>query len=456
MMLYPYFSQHLLYPLYERVSSRHFLDKLTLLERSQWWDHETLREYQWKKIKILLNHAFKNNAFYRRRFEESDVHPERIKDFTDLAKIPVLTKDDIVKNLPDMISDGYSSKTLVRDNTSGSTGKNLTFYTDRNTLDWMTAAVLRHMAWYNIGFGDRRVILWGSLANDSVTQRLYMACRNFLLREQIISSYQLDARTMTSTVRLLRRKRPKALIGYVSALNILADFIYRNQIADIEVDAIIPAAETLFDHQRKLFEHVYHGKVFNRYGCHEFTSIAHECSFHSGMHINSENLYVEIIKDGRAAQPGELGEIVITDLENFGMPFIRYRMEDLGVLQKRRCLCGRGLPLLERVEGRIYDLISCPNGTVQTGTFFCKMTRSVEGIREFQVVQHSKEKLRMKLVTDDHFQVDSVAFLRNQIKVYCGDTMDVDFELVDHIEPLKSGKRRYVVSLDNMSQSSLN
>src|SRR5207244_5507797 len=118
-------------------------------------------------------------------------------------------------------------------------------------------------------------------------------------------------------------------------------------------------------------------------------------SFHSGMHINSENLYVEIIKDGHAAQPGELGEIVITDLENFGMPFIRYRMEDLGVLQKRPCLCGRGLPLLERVEGRIYALISCPNGTVQTGTFFCKMTRSVEGIREFQVVQHSKEKLRM-------------------------------------------------------------
>ena len=84
------------------------------------------------------------------------------------------------------------------------------------------------------------------------------------------------------------------------------------------------------------------------------------------------------------------------------------------------------------------------------------MTRSVEGIREFQVVQHSREKLRMKLVTDEHFQVESVAFLRQQIKLYCGDKMNVDFELVDHIEPLKSGKRRYVVSLESLAQSSVN
>ncbi len=456
MNLYPYFSQHLLYPLYERATGRHFLDKLALLKQSQWWDAETLRAYQWKKIKKLLFYASNNNSFYRKRFNEFDVDPEHIQDFADFAKVPILSKEEIVKNLPQLISDGYSPKTLIRDNTSGSTGRNLIFYNDRNTLDWMTAAVLRHMAWYNVGFGDNRVILWGSLANDSITQKLYTACRNVLLREQIISSYRLDADKLALIVRLLKTKKPKALIGYVSALNILADFIEANRISDVEVEAIIPAAETLFDHQRKLFQRAYHGEVFNRYGCHEFTSIAHECNFHSGMHINAENLYVEVIKDGHPARPGELGEIVVTDLENFGTPFIRYRIEDLGILKRGLCACGRGLPLLETVEGRVYDLISCPNGTIQTGTFFCKMTRSVEGIREFQVVQHSREKLRMKLVTDEHFQVESVAFLRQQIKLYCGDKMNVDFELVDHIEPLKSGKRRYVVSLESLAQSSVN
>ena len=456
MSLYPYFSQRLLYPLYERVSGRHFLDKLAFLKQSQWWDSDTMKAYQWQKIKKLLLYAFENNPFYRKRFNEFGVDPGQIQDFADFAKVPILSKSDIVKNLPELISDGHSPKNLVRDNTSGSTGRNLIFYNDRNTLDWMTAAVLRHMAWYKVNFGDHRIILWGSLANASAKERVYMACRNILLRERIISSYQLDNDKLASIVRVLKKEKPQALIGYVSALNILGDFIEKNGISDVGVNAIIPAAETLFDHQRELFERAFHGKVFNRYGCHEFTSIAHECDFHNGMHINSENLYVEIIKDDRPAQPGELGEIVVTDLENFGAPFIRYRMEDLGILQPAPCDCGRGLPLLKTVEGRVYDLISCPNGTIQTGTFFCKMTRSVDGIREFQVIQRSKEKLWMKLVTDEHFQVESVAFLRRQIKLYCGNEMDVDFELVDQIEPLKSGKRRYVVSLDSPNQAAIN
>src|ERR1700740_3383264 len=114
MMLYPYLSRQLLYPLYERLAGRRFLDKLSFLEQSQWWDRETLRKYQWKKIKALLDYAFVNNSFYRRRFSEFGVHPDQINDFADLSKIPTLTKDDVVKNLPDLISDGYNPKTLLR------------------------------------------------------------------------------------------------------------------------------------------------------------------------------------------------------------------------------------------------------------------------------------------------------------------------------------------------------
>lgn len=455
MRLYPYFSQHLLYPSYERLAGRRFLDKLAFLERSQWWDNETLRAYQWKKIKILLNHAFKNNSFYRQRFKEFDIHPDRIKDFTDLAQLPILTKDDIVKNLPNLISDGYNQKDLVRDNTSGSTGRNLTFYIDRNALDWMTAAVLRNMAWYNISFGDQRIKLWGSPVKDSLRQRVYMSCRNFLLREHLVSSYELNGKKLASIASHIRKKRPKALIGYVSALNILAGFIEKNGIPDISVPAVIPAAETLFEHQRELFQRAFHGEVFNRYGCHEFTAIAHECSYHTGMHINVENVYVEVLKDGRLAAPGEIGEIIVTDLGNFGAPFIRYRMEDLGALKEGPCPCGRGLPMLEGVEGRVYDLISCPNGTIQTGTFFCKLTRSIEGIDQFQVIQESKERIRFKLVTDRDFHPDSVSFLTDKIKLHCGEEMDVAFEFVDHIESLSSGKRRYVVSLQSVQKSAL-
>jgi phenylacetate-CoA ligase len=323
----------------------------------------------------------------------------------------------------------------------------MTFYIDRNSLDYKKATVLRNMHWCNSADGEKRIILWGSPIGASRKEKTVMALRNFLVRDYLISSYAMNDKTMHEIVNKIKRLRPKIIVGYVSALKILAEFMEKNRISDVQVSAIIPAAETLFEYQRELFERAFHGEVYNRYGSHEFTGIAHECNFHNGMHINVESLYLEVLKDGRPASPGQLGEIVITDLENFGMPFIRYRIGDLGALKQEPCQCGRGLPLLDCVEGRVYDVIRCPNGSVQTGTFFCKVTRAVPGIREFQVVQESLNKIRIKLLTDDRFQFTSTSFLVETIKKYCGETMEIAFDLVETIEPLKSGKHRYIVSL---------
>jgi phenylacetate-CoA ligase len=254
---------------------------------------------------------------------------------------------------------------------------------------------------------------------------------------------------MAAIVKKMKKLRPKVIVGYVSALKILAEFMEKQGISDVEVNAIVPAGEMLFEYQRELFERVFHGEVFNRYGSHEFTGIAHECSFHKGMHINVENIYLEVLKDGQAVPPGQIGEIVITDLENYGMPFIRYRIEDLGALRQETCGCGRGLPMLDHLEGRVYDVIHCPNGSTQTGTFFCKLTRCVPGVREFQIIQESLLKIRFKLITDVHFNQNSRDFIVETVRNYCGETMEIEFDLVDAIEPVKSGKRRYIVSLES-------
>jgi phenylacetate-CoA ligase len=444
--IHRYISQYCIYPVYETLSGRRFRGKLKFLQESQWWDQSKLKEYQWKRLKTMLIFAFEKSPYYREKFIEFGIHPDNIKDFSDFTKIPLLNKRDILNGLNSFVSNGYTSKDLIRDMTSGSTGMNMTFYVDRNSYDYRKAANLRSMGWYNSADGDRRITIWGSPIGASKKERIVMALRDFLLRDYFISSYGMNDKTMLEIVDKIKRLRPKVIVGYVSALKILAEFIEKNSIPDIQVNVIIPAAETLFEYQRELFERVFHGEVYNRYGSHEFHGIAHECNFHNGMHINAENFYLEVLKDGRPAPPGQIGEIVITNLESFGMPFIRYHIEDLGALRQELCRCGRGLPLLDCVEGRVYDVIRCPNGSVQTGTFFCKLTRSVPGIREFQVIQESFNKIRFKLVTDEYFQRASTSSLVETIKQYCGETMEIDFDLVEAIEPLKSGKRRYIVS----------
>jgi phenylacetate-CoA ligase len=445
--LHRYISQYCIYPVYEALSGRRFREKLTFLEESQWWSQSQLKEYQWKKLKTILSFAFEKNPYYREKFIEFGVHPANLKDFSDFTKVPLLNKRDILTGLSRFISDGYILKDLKRDMTSGSTGMNMPFYIDKNSIDYKKSAVLRNMRWYDSADGDRRITIWGSPIGASKKEKIVNALRNSLLRDYFISSYAMTDETMVEIVNKIKRLRPKVIVGYVSALKILAEFMQINRISDVQVEAIIPAAETLFEYQRELFERVFHGKVYNRYGSREFSGIAHECNYHHGMHINVENLYLEVLKDGQPAPPGQIGEIVITDLENFGMPFIRYRIEDLGVLQQEPCKCGRGLPLLDSVEGRVYDVIRCPNGSVQTGTFFCKLTRSVPGIREFQVIQESFNRIRLKLVADDNFRPASTSFITATIKKYCGEKMEIDFDLVKTIEPLRSGKRRYVVAL---------
>ena len=333
--IHRYISQYCIYPAYETLTGRRFREKLKFLEQSQWWSQSELKEYQWKKLKTILTFAFEKNPYYREKFIEFGIHPDDIKDFSDFTKIPLLNKRDILNGLNNFISDGYALKSLTKDMTSGSTGMNMTFYVDRNSLDYRKAAALRNMRWYNSADGDRRIIIWGSPIGASKKEKMVMALRDFLVRDYFISSYAMTDKMMVEIVNKIKRLRPKVLVGYVSALKILAEFMEKNRISDIQVNAIIPAAETLFEYQRELFERVFHGEVYNRYGSHEFDGIAHECNFHNGMHINAENLYLEVLKDGRPAPPGQIGEIVITNLENFGMPFIRYRIEDLGALQAR-------------------------------------------------------------------------------------------------------------------------
>ena len=168
---------------------------------------------------------------------------------------------------------------------------------------------------------------------------------------------------------------------------------------------------------------------------------------HEGYHINSERFYIEILNEkGHPVEPMESGEIIITDLDNYGFPFIRYRIEDMAIPSNKSCSCGRGLPLIERITGRSFDIIIAPNGNKIAGTFWTLTLRAISGIDSFQIKQTTLKKLLVKIVPTPSYSKSSEQQISRTIKDKCGNEMEIEFIYVDKIPLTKSGKMRFVIS----------
>lgn len=438
-----------IFKLYQWVRGYNTFKYLTDLDASQWNSPSEIKQLQWGKLKNLLDYSYYHVPYYKEILDNLALTPDDINNPEDFRKLPILTKEEIEKNIIRMVSVEYSRKDLIKDSTGGSSGRTLHFYVDRKKSGIRGAIAFRANRLAGLDIGEKHAYLWGSPFDESLQTKFVNKIYNEMVGPYIfLSSYNLSEENMFVYAKRLIQFKPKVIIGYSSPLYILAKFIKENKIEGIHPMSIISSAEVLYDYQRELIETVFGCKIFNRYGCREFSVIAQECSEHSGMHINAEHVYVECLKEnGEPAAPGERGELIITDLDNFGMPFIRYKIGDLGVLSDRKCNCGRGLPLLENMEGRSFDIIVGTNGRHLGGTFWTLLLRTaVEGIKQFQVVQESKNEINIKIIVDEVFKQGSIDVLITKIHEHCGEEMQVNFELVDEIPLTKSGKLRFVIS----------
>jgi phenylacetate-CoA ligase len=187
--------------------------------------------------------------------------------------------------------------------------------------------------------------------------------------------------------------------------------------------------------------------VTNRYGCEEVSLIACECQRHDGLHVNADGVYVEILRDGRPADPGETGSIVVTDLTNRAMPLLRYQVGDVAVLSERQCPCGRGLPLLERLEGREADYVVTPAGEMISGISLTEnFALQVPGIAQFQIVQESVQRFRFRIVRGPDFGPASLQRLRSLVRERFGSDVNYQCEYLEQIPPEPSGKYRFCIS----------
>ena len=415
------------------------------LECSQYLPESTQRLIQWRKLNELLKYVWDNNNFYRERIEQAGFTSDMIRTPGDFMKFPVLSKEDIRVNTQQMISKGYDINSLLKFKTGGSTGKSLEFYMTEECSEFRNACARRHDRWAGWEPGEPVGAVWG---NPELPRDMKSRLKDWFLSPLIyLDTMSVTGESVRHFVSEWQRVSPTLLYGHAHSIYILAQFVRDLKLTSIRPKGILSTSMMLMPHERKVIEEVFYVKVTDRYGCEEVSLIGSECEKHDGMHLNIEHLFIEFIKeDGTPAEPGEPGKIVVTDLMNRAMPFIRYQVEDVGVPSDRKCSCGRGLPLMESVTGRVADFLVKRDGTKVAGVSLIENTLTkMPGIDQMQIVQESLDRITLRLVPGKEFAKTIECELVDYFNKIFSDQVEIELKITDKIPPEPSGKYRFSI-----------
>lgn len=444
----------ILTPLHKWVITRRAKLYYQELKKSQWLKPAEVKELQQIKLRALVRHAYQHVPFYRQRMQSMGVTPEDINTLEDLGRIPLLTKQDVRDNLYfDLLSDNHDKRKIIRIATSGSTGEPFTCFADQHQLEIRWAATLRSMEWTGYQFGDKQARLWHQTIGMSKLQVMREKIDAFLCRRLFIPAFEMSESSIQSFVDKLVKHQPTFIDGYAESFNFLASYLKTSELVGLRPKAIMSSAQILPEQSRKVIEESFGCKVFDKYGSREFSGIAYECEAHQGHHVIAESYIVEILKDGRPAKPGEMGEVVVTDLNNYCMPMIRYRLGDLAVAMdaSKTCACGRGLPMIGQIEGRVQALIVGSSGRYIPGTFFAHLFKDYEYlIRQYLVEQVTPGEINLKIVKGLRFTVDEFDKVLSLLRDYLGRETIINVEFCDKINMVRTGKQQGSISRLNL------
>ncbi|MCI0514431.1 AmmeMemoRadiSam system radical SAM enzyme [candidate division KSB1 bacterium] len=443
-------ARYLTYPAYLKIKGLPLLGYLKALEQTQYYSAVDLQQVQFQRLQRLLQHCEKYVPYYQRLFVAHDFRVQDLRTPDDLAALPLLEKSTIFKNREALLTQGLSLP-YFKARTTGSTGRPLEFFNDYDSVSASIAARWRAERWWGLDFGLREAHFWGRGFNQA---GLALRLGDYLIRNKIIlSAFYLSEEKMFSYYQRLLKFRPQLIYGNPSAIYIFTRFTLEHNLdlSKIRPQAVISTTEILHDFQKDLIQKVFGCPTINEYGGSEVGIIAYECPQHR-MHISAENIILEIQKDGRPCEPGEFGEIIITNLNNRIMPFIRYRLGDVGAFQAGACSCGCKLPLLDLAIGRDCDTIILEDRELPGAILFSRLGKElntfVNGqLETYKIYQQDFHHFLFQAVLPEvalrpQFEARALQVLRELL----GEKITMAFEYVDAIPRESTGKLRYFVS----------
>ena len=422
------------------------LPHLRALRRWQWSSRDECRHLQEERLSALLRHAYGHVPYYRQVLADCGVVVDGNVHLGRFTELPLLDKAAIREAKEGLHSDDLMRRRVYRNSSGGSTGEPIQLLQDKTYRDWMTAVKILFDEWTGYRLGERKLILWGSERDlKAVRRSWFRRVGEWARNEHRLNAFCMTPDDMRAYAAEITAFDPRQLLAYAESLYELARFIEREGLETCPPHAIMTSAGTLSPEMRGVIERVFRAKVFNRYGSREVGDIACESEAHDGMLICAPTHYVELLgPDGAPVAPGEAGEVVITNLVNFAMPLIRYRIGDMAEWAGQESGCGRHWPLLRGVTGRVSDYFTRVDGArVRIPTAFFS---EEPWIRKYQVIQEELSRVRLLIVADGPTPRDRLELVMDRIRQLMGETCRIEFEEVDDIAPSASGKYRYSIS----------
>lgn len=446
---------HTLYWQIENMRGRAGIKKrLNYLNETQYLSPNEIKKIQLNKLNSLMHHAYKTVPYYQRIFSEFNLKPDDINCTEDLEKLPLLTREILLNHQEELISSHADFSTLKVNSSSGSTGRRAVFKQDENFRLWMRAHQLRTYQWCNQwDVGQKFILLWGSEIYWSA-KSFQDKCINFFSNRREFNTFRLSSDTIKSFISALSSFDPVLISSYANALYLIAMEAEKQGLVLPSLKSIQTTSEPMPPVMRKRIEHVFHCDVFDKYGSRETNIVSHESPTHDGMLIQSENVVTEFLNhEGKACQSNETGKVVLTTLNNFSMPLIRYETSDLATPLAGYSSCGFGFPRMSPVSGRKQDLIYTPEGDYIDSYFFSYLFMQCEKIHWFQVVQHEYESLEILIFSPVGIELDELNKMQERIHHHTGYRFKIYFHRISDMPESPTGKFRLCVSKLKESQA---
>ncbi|MDA9897368.1 AMP-binding protein [Alphaproteobacteria bacterium] len=351
----------------------------SFLKNSQFYNDQSISKQQNIWLREYLIHACENIPWYMEKFKRYGVNPYSEKAFLELEKFPILTKSEVIENHAKFFTAG-ANKSALTFFTSGTTGQPMRAFSSENQWVIEQGLIWRQWKWAGYKFRDK-IATFRSYSPTLDEPKIVV---NRLKNWAYFSVFDMTDEDLDGYFSFLQVWRPKFIRGYPSALSIVAKYAQSKSLRIASLKAVFCASETTTHELRKLVREALGVEIFDHYGQAEITAMFHDCELHSGMHVDWEYGFVELLP----TKNPNLKRVIATNLHNTAMPLLRYDTGDLVFGSWKKCPCGRGAPIVSQILGRNDDFIFTSDmseiSTVNLYTYFAKIVE----LDRFQIIQN--------------------------------------------------------------------